>query len=36
MLDFLFYKIEIEIKTLFRHFDHKQKCSIFTFVQYIL
>ena len=36
MLDILFYKKEIEKKkTLFRHFDPKQKCRVFIFVQYI-
>ena len=34
-LEILFYEKEIEIKMLFGHFDQKQKCSVFTFVQYI-
>ena len=33
-LDILFYNRETEIKrTLFGHFDEKQKCSVFTFSQ---
>ena len=37
MSDILFHKKEIKVKkkTLFGHFDQKQKCSVFTFVQYI-
>ena len=35
-LDILFYKKEIEIKTLFGHIDQEQKCSVFTFVEYII
>ena len=34
--DILFYKKEIKKKTAFSYFDQKQKCSVFTFVQYIL
>ena len=37
-LDILSYKKEIEMKnkTRFGYFDQKQKCNIFTFVQYII
>ena len=35
MLDILFYKkVNWNKKTFFGHFDQKQKCSVFTFVQY--
>ena len=33
-LDILLYKKENKKTTLFGHFDQKQKCSVFTFVQY--
>ena len=32
---FLFDKKEIEIKMFFSHLEQKQKCSLFTFIQYI-
>ena len=35
-LDIFNLQKEIGIKTLFGHFDQKQTCSVFTFVQYIV
>ena len=35
MFNILPNKIEIGIKNAFDHFDQKQKCSVFIFVQYI-